>query len=98
MAYHFPSEYTDKYNCFSKNLIFIIPHDLNFDDYENILSNHLKENKDRELSISSNRSTNNTSFESLKFISVLTDNWRNRIKKTMSSSKSKILKKLGIKQ
>ena len=100
MDCHFPSEFTDKYICFSKNSIFIIPHDLNcYDyDYDYIISSNLKDNKDRDSSVSSNRSTNHTSFENLKFMSVLTDNWKNRIKKTISSSKSKILKKLGIKQ
>jgi hypothetical protein len=98
MDCHFPSEFTDKYNCFSKNSIFIIPHDLYCYDYDDILSSNLKENKERDSSVSSNRSTNHTSFENLKFMTVLTDNWKNRIKKTISSSKAKILKKLGIKQ
>ena len=98
MEYHFPSEFTDKYTCFSKNSIFIIPHDLNCYDYDDIISSNLKDNKDRDSSVSSNRSTNHTSFENLKFMSVLRDNWKNRIKKTITNSKTKILKKLGMKQ
>ena len=98
MEYHFPSEFTDKYTCFSKNSIFIIPHDLNCYDYDDIISSNWNENKDTDSNESSNRSTNHTSFENLKFMSVLRDNWKNRIKKTITNSKTKILKKLGMKQ
>ena len=88
----YPSEFTNKYICFSKNSIFIIPNDANFQE-----SFYLDEKTEKNSSFS-NSKTNNTSFESLKFMSVLTENWRNRIKKTISNSKVKILKKLGIKQ
>ena len=88
----YPSEFTNKYICFSKNLIFIITNDANFQE-----SFYLDEKTEKNSSLS-NSKTNDTSFESLKFMSVLTENWRNRIKKTISNSKVKILKKLGIKQ
>ena len=83
---------------FLKKFNIYYTHDLYCYDYDDILSSNLKENKERDSSVSSNRSTNHTSFENLKFMTVLTDNWKNRIKKTISSSKAKILKKLGIKQ
>ncbi len=77
------------YFCFNSNPIFIIPHDLY--DYNNEQNKFLKEVK----SLKSTESNN--SFENLSIISFLTDNWKNRIKKTVTSSKIKILKQLGIK-
>ena len=77
------------YFCFNSNPIFIIPHDLY--DYNNEQNKFLKEVK----SLKSTESNN--SFENLSIVSFLTDNWKNRIKKTVTSSKMKILKQLGIK-
>ena len=82
-----------KYSCFSSNLIFIIPHDLydythNEDNKYNIIS---RKNSTSSIQI------NEDFFQNLKILSVLRYNWKNRIKKCLSSSKSKILKKLGIK-
>ena len=77
------------YFCFNLNPIFIIPHDLY--DYNNEKNKFSKEVK----SLKSTQSNN--SFENLSIVSFLTDNWKNRIKKTVTSSKIKILKQLGIK-
>ena len=98
MEYNFPTEFTDKYTCFSNNTIFIIPHDLNCCNLENCLFGNSGKIVDKDSSFNSNRNTNDTSFETLKFMSVLTDNYTNRIRKTITNSRIKILKKLGIKQ
>ena len=77
------------YFCFNSNPIFIIPHDLyDYNNQQNKFSKEIKSLKSTE---------NNNSFENLSIISFLTDNWKNRIKKTVTSSKMKILKQLGIK-
>ena len=98
MEFNFPTEFTDKYTCFSKNKIFIIPHDLNCLNLKKCLFENPEKNIDKDSSFNSNRNTNDTSFETLKFMSVLTDNYKNRIRKTITNSRIKILKKLGIKQ
>ena len=86
-----------KYSCFNSNPIVIIPHDLY--DYTHELNKDIFGKNRRRSSISTETSEiNNSSFENLKILSVLTNNWRNRIRKTLSSSKIKILKKLGIKK
>lgn len=77
------------YFCFNSNPIFIIPHDLyDYNNQQNKFSKEIKSLKSTE---------NNNSFENLSIVSFLTDNWKNRIKKTVTSSKIKILKQLGIK-
>ena len=77
------------YFCFNSNPIFIIPHDLyDYNNEQNKFSKEIKSLKSTE---------NNNSFENLSIVSFLTDNWKNRIKKTVTSSKIKILKQLGIK-
>jgi hypothetical protein len=77
------------YFCFNSNPIFIIPHDLyDYNNQQNKFSKEIKSLKSTE---------NNNSFENLSIVSFLTDNWKNRIKKTVTSSKMKILKQLGIK-
>ena len=83
-----------KYSCFTSNfIIFIIPHDLY--DYT-----HNEDNKYNIISRKSSTSSieiNDDFFQNLNIFSVLRNNWKSRIKKCLSSSKSKILKKLGIK-
>ena len=77
------------YFWFNSNPIFIIPHDLyDYNNQQNKFSKEIKSLKSTE---------NNNSFENLSIVSFLTDNWKNRIKKTVTSSKMKILKQLGIK-
>ena len=77
------------YFCFNSNPIFIIPHDLyDYNNQQNKFSKEIKSLKSTE---------NNNSFENLSIVSFLIDNWKNRIKKTVTSSKMKILKQLGIK-
>ena len=83
-----------KYSCFSSNFtIFIIPHDL----YDYTLNEDNKYNiKSRKISTNLSE-TNEDSLRNLNIFSVLRRDWKSRIKKCLSSSKSKILKKLGIK-
>ena len=83
-----------KYSCFTSNfIIFIIPHDL----YDCTLDEENKY-KIKSRKISTNLfETNEDSLRNLNIFSVLRYNWKSRIKKCFSSSKSKILKKLGIK-
>ena len=83
-----------KYSCFTSNfIIFIIPHDL----YDYTLNEDNKYNiKSRKISTNLSE-TNEDSLRNLNIFSVLRRDWKSRIKKCLSSSKSKILKKLGIK-
>ena len=81
------------YFCFNLNPIFIIPHDL----YDYTLNEDNKYNiKSRKISTNLSE-TNEDSLRNLNIFSVLRRDWKSRIKKCLSSSKSKILKKLGIK-
>ena len=85
-----------KYSCFFKNIIFLIPHDL-YDSSFNEEEINLFENSLLNSSKIIKRKINNcTYFKNLNIISVLNVNWEEEIKKTINSSKIKILQKLGI--
>ena len=87
----------DKYFCFNSNPIFIIPHDLYDFTYikkdNSIFLDEIKEISSKKNSINEQNNT----LENLRILSFLTVNWKNGIKKTLYSSRKKILKQLGIK-
>ncbi len=87
----------DKYFCFNSNPIFIIPHDLYDFTYikkdNSIFLDDINEISSKKNSINEQNNT----LENLRILSFLTVNWKNGIKKTLYSSRKKILKQLGIK-
>ena len=79
-----------KYSCFY-NTMFLIPNDFNEEDIENKkLSTNLNE-----IQYCYNSSENSFySFENLKFLSCLKNNWKKNVKHPIYMSKCNLLKKI----
>jgi hypothetical protein len=76
-----------KYSCFC-NTIFLIPNDSN----EEIENKKLSKNLNKIQYFSSENSF--YSFENLKFLSCLKNNWKKNVKNTIYISKRNLLKKI----
>jgi hypothetical protein len=85
-----------KYSCFFSNIIFIIPHDLYDSSFNDEKSNILENSLHHKSKNIKTKIKNYSCFKYLNIISVLNENWEEEIKKTINSSKIKILQKLGI--
>ena len=82
-----------KYTCFY-NYVFVIPNDLK--NSENEYDNISNDFDNISLSFNSLNTSNYSINEHFKFLSVLKDNWKNDVKKSINISKFNFLKKFFI--
>lgn len=85
------SQYYRNYSCFF-NIIFIIPNDLNNYNLKNETIYNDFNQKDNNFNCSENAFP--FSFENIKFLSYLKNNWKNSVKKSIFISKYNLMKKI----